>query len=653
MDEFDKEFENAPDAEFDQAFEQAPATEETNILDKPSPLGPTLRESGETAMDFATGAAKGATLGAADEIGGVLSTGLEKLAGLIPGTDAYEAAQIDEQLKAQGFTVPEESLMETYRGYQQASEQAQEAASERSPIASTLGELGGNIATGVAAGGALGIGKTAADAQKAKPLLDIMSQEGKLKAGLELLKRGGTTAAQAAPIMALESVAGSKNQLVGPDAQPMEVGKDVLDNLLFGGTALLGMQGVSDIAAPAAKKAADVATEAMTDTAFGKKMKTAFDWGQDIGNPLSATNQPKLERELLTTNPEDLMSRIKTAKGKLGKDVGDSLAKAEKAGQIINVSDSLTDTLNSLNYTYKNLIDIQENPKARQIFQKIQQGATDLTPTEAKFLLDDVNSAISRFGNMKTPGPLIENKVIPGLQKFTKTLSEQLKTEIPEYGISAKRFAEFTNLVPEQIMSGDVPVGVTDIFMGDMRNADPKLYKGIKNLATTSTAEGTSSESSRQAATLLKENLDKLKASQPDLPFESDKFMKDIGEFSDKTQTLREMQTVKAPVKTLKTSGVLAGLGELGGGGTLVASNVAGRVSVPVAKLSKKVYNMPAEKLTQYAQAMENIPGLQMYGKALRQGLENGDTAKKNAALFSIMQNPSARIIFNDNQEED
>lgn len=659
MDEFDKEFENAPDAEFDQAFEQAPVVEDISFLDKPSPGGPTLRESGQTIMDFATGAAKGATLGAADELGGIISTGLEKAASIIPGTEAYKAAQIDEQLKAQGFQIPEESLMETYRGYQQASEQAQKQAAERSPIASTIGELGGNIATGIAAGGALGIGKAAADAQKARPLLDIASKEGKLRAGLELLKRGGTTAAQAAPVMALESVAGSENQLVGPDAQPMEVGKDVLDNLLFGGTAILGMQGVTDVAAPAVKKGIANVTEKIDDAAqdnpFYRKVKRAFELGEEGVNPTAERQKQQLLMKQ-TEQTKGLLNDIMSADKKLGREVGASLEKATQAGQVINIDAPIGNAIKALDYSYQNLQDMQNVSRGREIFNKIADKlGGDVSPSEAKALLDDMDAFIGKFqaSNNRTTA---ENNILETLVQSRRALSNTMKDQIEGYRTAAQRFENFRTLVPETILSADRPVDVTNVFMGNLRNVDQKLFDKLNLLATESTAEGSSAEKIIKAMGNLKKGMqqfeveDAARGMQSPLKETSEQFSKKIQSYADEAQMLRDMQTVKSP--SVSGSNLIGAAAQLGKGGVLAGANVAGRVSKPVANLSKKVYNMPAEKLSQYAQVMENTPGLQMYGKALRQGLENGDTAKKNAALFSIMQNPSARIIFNENEEE-
>src|SRR5690606_30454395 len=111
-----------------------------------------LESVAETAHDGALGATQGMLLNAADELGGatsaLLDKGIESIAELIPGTDANKLKELEEQ----GFQMPEESLADTYRMYQQNAEDEFKAAEERSPWAYGAGQLAGGIGTGIAAG---------------------------------------------------------------------------------------------------------------------------------------------------------------------------------------------------------------------------------------------------------------------------------------------------------------------------------------------------------------------------------------------------------------------------------------------------------------------------------------------------------------------
>lgn len=615
-----------------------------------------LNPLGEVGLDFAHGAAEGSTLGAADEFSGVVGTGMEKLLGLIPGTEAHKAKKIDADFRASGGTIPEESLADTYKSYQKGAEQYLNESSDRSPILNFMGNIGGSIATGVAAGKALGIGDTA---QKGKKVYDIMKDEGKLKAGIELLKRGGKSYLKAAPVMAAEGLLGSEGNLVGTDADQGQVGKDVLSNLALGVPTMLGMQAVTDVAAPAAKAGVQKASQYLDDAAennpFLRKAKKAFEFGEQGINPVREDHKAAL-LDKQPKQAQELLGQIKEADKKLGKEVGSTLEKATQAGQVINIDEPINKALNELKYSYENLQSMNNVSRGRQIFSNIanKQGQ-DISPMDAKDLLDDMDAFIGKFqasNNRSTA----ENNVLETLMTTRKELSESIKTQIPEYRAAAKRFEEFRNLVPETILSGERPTDVTNIYYGSLRNKEQKLYDKLNTLATESTGQGSGVENVIKSMNNTTKGMKQFEANElargtvSPLKQTADQFTKQVRGFSDEAQLLRDMQTVKSPNFN---SDLISMTAQLGKEGTLRTANIAGRVSKPLTDISKRVYKMPAEKLTQYADALEKVPGLKMYGTALRKGLENGDQAAKNAALFTIMQNPNARILFSDENEEE
>ena len=105
----------------------------------------------------------------------------------------------------------------------------------------------------------------------------------------------------------------------------------------------------------------------------------------------------------------------------------------------------------------------------------------------------------------------------------------------------------------------------------------------------------------------------------------------------------------------------ISGLAQTGRGAILTTSYLAGRAAsskpaMKIASMGRNLYNAPADTLNGLAAKLEANPVLSMFGKSLREGLENGDSAKKNAALFTIMQNPNARAFIEaeepENEEE-
>jgi len=71
------------------------------------------------------------------------------------------------------------------------------------------------------------------------------------------------------------------------------------------------------------------------------------------------------------------------------------------------------------------------------------------------------------------------------------------------------------------------------------------------------------------------------------------------------------------------------------------------------AEISKKVFKAPDDYLNNLASKLETSPGLNSMGTALKEALKNGNQVKKNAALFTIMQNPNAKIFINADDFQD
>lgn len=64
-------------------------------------------------------------------------------------------------------------------------------------------------------------------------------------------------------------------------------------------------------------------------------------------------------------------------------------------------------------------------------------------------------------------------------------------------------------------------------------------------------------------------------------------------------------------------------------------------------EMSQKAYAASAEELSGAAQKLMTNPQFQTYGKALQDALTNKDPEKKNAVIFTILQNPKMRSFLN------
>jgi hypothetical protein len=651
---------------WDNTEEVAP---EKSFMDQEVPLtpffDPTVRDVidnpvTQTIDDTAVGAVQGATLGAADEIGGGISALLEKGLGYIPGTGAHKTKEANAKLG-----IPDESFGETYRGYQKSSEKAFKDAGDRSPVFNTLGNIGGSVATGIGVGGLLGIGNTA---KGTKSVYDIYQNQGKMKALMELGKRGGTSALKATPAMAVESALVSEGNFDNEQTRE-KLGEDVLSGVAFGIPTMLGLNGITEIAAPAAKAGLNAVDEKfgnfVKDNPFMRKYGIGVKYGENGIKPTTEAGLNMLEGQQIDRT-KGMLDNVYTADKTLGKAVGKSIEDATTSGTRLDINKPVTKALTALNFSYNTFQDMAESARGRHIFEKIQKNmGGDVSPAEAKGLLDDVDAFIGKF-NASKHRTTAEEATLSTLNKVRKELSDQMKKDIPAYGAAAERFTEFRRLVPETILSKERPAEITDIFMGNLRNSDQKLYDSLNDLQLGATSQGSGSSNIRKAFGNAQVGMKEFEANEATrnaalqaqglapnvnpLVQSADEFTNQTKQFSDEANFLKDVQTVKSPFVTGQN--LVSTVGQLGHSGALSTSLLVGRAKKPLVNLGRKAYNMPAEKLSALAAEMKASPKLKILGQALEDGLANGDQAKKNAAIFSILQNPEASLYFSNDEED-
>lgn len=622
-------------------------------------LAPALQAGSDVGQAFATGTAKGLTMGSLDELGGLLGAGVETGLGALgigPGA-------VDEQLREQGFQVPEESFLEKYRGYQQASEQAQKEISEQAPIAGAFGEVAGGITPGIALGGLLGVGKAAKGAQT---LSEIAKNQGKAKAAMELLKRGGTSYTKAAPAIAAESALVSEEQLLGPEANPEALAADVTGGLAFGLPAVLGLEGVSQVAVPSVKgkiqKVQQAVSEAFADEGNPRlrQMAKAYkEYGKDLGiHPRShgqdIAGQKFAQRDQKAAS--QVLGVVSSADEKLGKAVGDSIEQATQRGAMVDVGQDIQDAANRIMSLSAELPDLGATRKSAAAMDKILNGEAQLTPTEVKNLIDDLDAAIGTYKSA-TNKDAAAVATLSELMRYRKSISDTFKKAVPEYMEAAQRFESFRNVL-EQLVSGDRPADVTQTFFGNLRNQDQKLYDKLLTMVEHVQRPAQSSQSSRTAFTNFMDVLEKFQAEelargkQQVLPSVDSlrKFILNASDDSVLRGSVRSTTESRSVVPDLKeaiigkapTSGAY-----LAGKAMKSAEKIAQKPLVSkTAAMTKAVYKAPAQAVSNLASKLESSGNFQGLGKALREAVENGDTAKKNAALFTIMQNPNARAFI-------
>jgi hypothetical protein len=627
----------------------------------------------QTAVDTARGVGAGLTLGSIDEIGGALSAGVESLYNKFNPTDA--------KLREQGFNIEQPDMAELYRKNQQDIQKELESSEERSPVLYTAGQIGGGIASGSMLGAAAGLGKVAPGT---KNLLQVLKDEGKARAAIELLKRGGTTYVKAAPAIAAESALSSRQGGLINEEERGKLAEDVVGGLAFGLPAVLGLQAVSDAGIPALQKGKDAfkskVKETVEDSPLLRQMRASYNYGIEGINPRStkvqlATDLGKTNiAEIDNTRVKALMDELYKADEQIAKAVGQSLESATAAGKTVDLSGDVSQSIGQLMNIAAKYPELADNAKANQIFSKIAQNRGQVTPIEAHDLVDYVDSYINKFKSATNKTPL-EQSILSNLISTRKSLSSTLKGAVPEYQRAAERMASFRKLGPETIIAGNRPVDVTDTYFGDLRNQDQQMFDSLKKLLQGTTKTGTGTAETRTAFVNTIKGLKEFEAQeaarlaagqipQSSLARPVSEIEKQIIKYSDDAVARGSMDAI-SPQTGIKRIGVeaITGAGaETGRSIALAASNKAGlltksardkAIKNPVAKLGRGIYNAPNELVSTIATKLEATPGLEKYGKTLAEAIRTGNNNKKNQALFTIMQNPSARLLVGEGTEEE
>lgn len=627
----------------------------------------------DKAEDTFRGVAKGFSFAGIDELGGAAMTAVERGLGAVGiGPAAVDAKLRRERTTGSGV---EESLADTYKGYQDAINKSLQESEERSPWLFKGGELAGNIASSVALGGALGLGKNAG---KVKSIIDIAKDSGKARAALELLKRGGANYAKAAPALAVESALTSEADLVGKNARPLEVAKDVAGGLSFAGLVMGGGQLISDVAAPLAKarldKVSDKISEIASESPLARQIKIAYDkYGKTAKvNPLSEEARKTGVTMLhggtpLNILPEkqasDMVDKVLDSDKQFARLVGDTLEEAEKRNVLIDSNSVLSDAtkkIDDLKLQFPELIDSKS-------FNSIVDGvksriARSSTPSQVKATMQDITSQINRIKGYKNP-TTEQEQALEILQFLRGGVDETLKKTIPEYARAANRLFSFRRSFIEQPIGGSYNPELHETWYSNLKKGDLKLTKSYEDLVRNSqdTSQGAVSSASRYSN--FKKAAEEFEANELALmqtgqvpvkriaPSVKDLF-KNIDNYADENMMLdsvKRTQESQSAGSLLKKSLFLGA--ETGRGGVYQSAYMTGRVasSKParyLADLGRTIYNAPAEQLQGLATKLENNVATASYGRALRAGLENGDKAKQNAALFTIMQNPKARALI-------
>ena len=596
----------------------------------------------EDLSDTTRGVAQGVTAGLSDEAIGALKASL-------PASD---------EDKGKDWTT-------LYRKYQQIEQDKNAAAKQRSPILYGTGEIGGMIAPALMTAGAT------APLQAAEKLTaGVLAKKAAAGAGVGLIQGG-----------IMGGTESEKGKLIGATPEEQQtLGADVVGGAatgLIAGGLLHPLTAVAGAGFNAVKnKIGDKVENYISDSPFWSQAKKSLELGENGTNIYSeqAAQGPIGETSGLihqdTNATKDLVDRIYNVDTKLGQKVGESIDNATDQGVTVDLTQPMLDSINRAKDLLETNQQLMANPKAQKLYDTIfkmsDNGDFDtatLTPKEVQSLRQDV---VDFSDSVKLQNPDI---AALGYQ-FQSQIGDLLKETVPDYKVAAERFEQFRRLVPETLISGATPVDISGVKLGSLKNDEAKLFSSAKNMIQGARMPGTGPGTAKETFKNLINGVDEFENSEaarvksgaipanealPKLVDDTDEsqalsMQKMIKDRADNSALLQQAWRVN-PQESATTSvkGSMFGRGSimnLANKYGLYKDTLTKPIAAPV-KLTQKIYNASEDELRGMAQKMSEVPGLQSVGKTLMQGLDNKDNAGVNAAIFSIMQNPQARILIN------
>lgn len=556
--------------------------------------------------DLGIGAAQGITLGGADELAGAAQA---------TGDVAFGDTKLQD-------------WVQKYRQHQQEQQQAFEEAKTRSPVLTTAGELAGGLALPMGAIGATGkgmgmIGKAA-----------ISGGIGGLAGGL------------------------SSTGTIGED--PGQIGKDILTGGALGAAGSTIIEKAAPMMGKLAGKVSEVTgfdklksnypsirqsiipfTETLEGRPFLGEAGEKLRYGQQLPEAASALDEP--------------LNKLRGA-------VGDKYTQV-LSGQTLNLTPELA---NDLNLTRKTL-------NAKKVNIGLEPG--DIPSTEGLIPTSEQMGIQQKIDAALSSGK-VSAQDLKDIQKFArdemynlhggeakdvlgslnKQASRHLET-IPGYSEVNKQFGE----VEDTLSSFAKKVPIEELDITGRKVSGEKLYKTSEDVISKAQLPYDTGRKQSKQLSELGENLQLLAAKDPTLLEKIG--IKDIPAFIQRAKDAADIQAVTKSMRGAGQMGQTTLMSKVGGGskaGIQYAGALAGSVANKTSNAGAKLAAMPAQSLSGLAQRLSSNKATQHMGEALSSAIQASvdrpGSVSKNAALFTILQNPSGRKViremFPDMEEE-
>lgn len=430
---------------------------------------------------------EGASMGATDVLSGIVGAAIDKFSGSptisnpagLSGDLGIESKTVDEKLRDQGFKLPEESLMESYRSARDYSKRLQEKSAEDNPKLSLAADIAGGAMMGS------GIGKLAQGSGKIANLAKALP-------GGKKLKTGGDIAKESIKAGALSGVFKGDADITRGEVS--EAGKDIA---VGSGAGLAGVLGLGALAK------APKTIGAMGKTLLGgkrfdaarrlaKKGVDVFDEKQidDVFNDVSTDIRDKINN-IFSDNDKFKMNALLDEAGvkiKAGKPVKEAFDEVLERGvtdpsdaKDINEFAQYLDTLlTKKSKDIKKLEQSIEKSAAQKVNKVVRAGGEVETRTEFDTLIEDIVPLPEYKGTVKGVQDRISFRNEEGKKILKDIVTQKAKLE----DLVPVKIPDIESLNPTQL---DEIITTLNKYTGpdanpSVRGIAIKLQKSLKEI---------------------------------------------------------------------------------------------------------------------------------------------------------------------------
>ena len=571
--------------------------------DSIAPIGSSDNQ-GSNLGDLLKGVGQGATLGFGDEILGALQAGKDVTLGDKSVSD----------------------LPSLYRQHQQDNQEAFDEAKARSPYLTTGGELAGSLI----------------------PAIATMGGSTEASLGSQMLKGAG-----------LGAVAGAGGSHGTIDQDPSDILKDAKNSALLGALTPAAFAGAGKVLGGIGSGIRSISE----DNPFMKKLLATYDLSKNEGMNFSGTDAGKDIEQTFADKTKDISNQFLAPIKKTSAEYGQAIDDATDDGATLPLDRDLIGKLKAAADNYKggakdpNFMDLLSK-HGSSLFDPdtVQTTLQALTPREGKNLqlaLRQLSNSpayqsvpeIGDAANALTPA--LDQSLPPGvMQDITSNFINARKAVEPVIN-KGQLDPDFQNKSISDINTDDLGSKINNYLSTTIRHSGDGNVQGDKaRSAIQSILTGANNFTDTNGAPFI--NTDGIASTIDDQATKLGIRKAFVGERSSDATLGR----IGGPVDWLmsKPYQAVQYLGKVSRSASVtppVAPVTAS--SNPVAAAGEAIYSASDDGLRDIAQKLDSS-GMSHIAQALNQALDNKIPAAKNAALFTIMQNPNARQVIMGNQ---